>query len=156
MDNLPRFTFYSSGIFLVSAAFTLFTSEFLIKTGEPGITGLLFLLGFGLVYMNIVFVISRRFMRRDDGPSPAPIIFGILVAISPAIWVFVFESGLAQVQQIIYAVVVIFACGLGAHFGHSAGLKAQKKFKKQLEDYYKQSEQVPDELKRPHDTLNKN
>ena len=156
MDNLPRFAFYTSGIFLISAAFTLFSSELLIKVADPTWVGTVWLLGYGLVYMNIVFVLSRRFMRRQDGASPVPIIFGILVAIVPIIWIFIYDSGLDTQQRIMFAIVMGLACGLGSHFGHKAGLKAQIAFKKKLEEYLKRSGQLPEDLKRPHDNLNKN
>ena len=156
MDNLPRFAFYTSGIFLISAAFTLFTSELLFKINDPSWVGTAWLIGFGVVYMNIVFVTSRRFMRREDGPSPVPIIFGTLVAIMPLVWIFVYNSPLDTQNRIIFAVVVAIACGLGSHFGHKAGLKAQVVFKQKLEEYLKKTGQVPEDLQRPHDNLNKN
>ncbi|MFV1882928.1 MAG: hypothetical protein ACMZ7B_00345 [Balneola sp.] len=156
MDNLPRFAFYTSGVFIVSSAFTLFTSELLFLINDPSFKGTAFLIGFGLVYTNIVFVSSRRFMRRLEGPSLAPIIFGTLVALTPVIWIFVYESGLEQSLRIVFAVVVAFGCGLGSHFGHRAGLKAQIQFQQQLEEYLRSTGQLPDELKRPHDNLNKN
>lgn len=156
MDNIPRLSFYISGIFIISAAFTLFTTEFLVKIADPGFIGTLFLVGFGLVYMNVTFVVSRRFMRRLDGTSIIPYIFAILVAIPPIAWSFINDSGLYGNIQILYQVTVIFASGLGGYFGHRAGLKAQEVFKEQLYEYLKKSGQLPDELKRPHDNLNKN
>ena len=155
MDNLPRLSFYSSGILLITAAVTLFSAEFLIKVGDPGITGFFFLTGFGLIYMNIVFVISRRFMRRENGPSQVPKIFAILVGSVPVIWVFIFDSGLTQIQQIVYAVTVSFGCVLGAYFGHNAGLKAQAKFKKQLEEYLSQTQSSSDNLSESNVSENK-
>ena len=156
MDNLPRFAFYLSGVFIVSSAFTLFTSELLFVLNDPGFKGTGFLIGFGLVYMNIVFVSSRRFMRRLEGASPAPYIFGTLVALTPVVWIFVYESGLMQSLRIVFAIVVLFGCGLGSFYGHRAGLKAQIKFQQQLEEYLRSTGQLPDDLKRPHDNLNKN
>lgn len=55
-----------------------------------------------------------------------------------------------------YLITIIFACALGGYFGERAGIKAQAAFKQQLYEYLKQSGQLPDELKRPHDNLNKN
>lgn len=95
-------------------------------------------------------------MRRLEGPSAASIIFGTLVALTPVIWIFVYESGLEQSLRIVFAIVVAFGCGLGSHFGHRAGLKAQVKFQQQLEEYLRSTGQLPEELKRPHDNLNKN
>lgn len=155
MDNLPRFIFYASGIFIVSAAFTLLSSEFLVKITDPSYVGTLFLLGFGLVYMNLVFISSRRFMRRLQGPNPVPYIFALLVAIPPLVWVSIYDAGLGD-TDLTFMFTVIVACGLGAYFGHRAGQKAQIKFRQNLDEYLKQDDKTPDDLKRSHDNLNKN
>lgn len=147
MDNLPRFAFYTTGILIVSVAFTLFTSELFFKMADPGFGGTGFLIGYGLVYMNIVFVSSRRFMRRLDGPTQVPYYFAFLVGIFPAIWIFIYQSGLDQAQQIMFAGITIFACGLGAYFGHKAGLKSQIRFQQQLAEYLNQFEQNSDNQK---------
>lgn len=156
MDNLPRFSFYISGILIISAAFTLFTTDFLIKIADPGFVGTLFLLAYGLVYMNITFVVSRRFMRRLDGTSNIPYFFALLVAAPPLVWSFVYDTGLFGTIEVVYLITIVFGCALGGFFGQRAGIKAQAKFKEQLYEYLKQSGQLPDELKRPHDNLNKN
>ncbi|RNC83431.1 MAG: hypothetical protein ED557_11875 [Balneola sp.] len=156
MDNLPRFSFYLSGVFLLSAAFTIFTSELLFLVTDPSLKGTAFLIGFGLVYMNIVFVTSRRFMRRLDGPTPAPYIIAVMVAILPVIWIFIYDSPLDVQQRVVFAVVMVLACGSGAYFGHNAGLKAQVVFQQKLEEYLRNTGRLPDDLQRPHDNLNKN
>lgn len=121
---------------MMSAAFTLLSSEFLVKITDPSYVGTLFLFGFGLVYMNIVFVTGRRFMRRLQGASPVPYIFGLLVAIPPLVWVQIYDAGLGDTQMT-FMFVVIVACGLGALFGHRAGLKAQVQFQKNIQEYLK-------------------
>ena len=141
MDNIPRFAFYASGVFIISSAFTLLSSEFLIKITDPTFVGTLFLFGFGLVYMNIVFVTGRRFMRRLQGASPAPYIFGLLIAIPPLVWVQIYDAGLGD-ANLTFQFVVIVACGLGAFFGHRAGLKAQIQFQKNLQEYLKQEQNL--------------
>ncbi len=156
LDNLPRFSFYLSGVFLLSAAFTIFTSELLFLITDTSFKGTAFLIGFGLVYMNIVFVTSRRFMRRLDGATPAPYVIGLLVAVPPVIWIFIYDSPLDAQQRIIFAIVMALACSFGAYFGHSAGLKAQVVFQQKLEEYLRNTGRLPDDLKRPHDNLNKN
>lgn len=145
MDNIPRFSFYISTIFMVSAAFTLFTSELLFKIADPTWVGTVFLIGYGFVYMNIVFVMSRRFMRRLEGPSPAPYIFSFIVVSAPVIWIFIYNSPLDSAQRIVFAIVMSLGCGLGAFFGHKAGLKSQIKFQRDLEKYLRNTGQLPEE-----------
>ncbi len=95
-------------------------------------------------------------MRRLDGKSIAPIIFGFLVGIIPIVWIFIYESGLDSNQRILFAIVMLIGCGLGAHFGHRAGLKAQIAFQQKLEEYLRSTGQLPDNSKDSHDSLNKN
>ena len=106
--------------------------------------------------MNIVFVFARRFMRRLEGKTPAPFIFGAVVATIPVVWIFMYDSGMDSSQKIVFAVVMTVACGLGAHFGLKAGLKSQIMFQKKLEEHLRKTEKVPNELRRPYDNLNKN
>ena len=140
---------------MLSAAFTLISSEFLSLINTPGYMGLLVLLAFGLVYMNLVFITGRRFMRRLQGPNPVPYVFALLVAAPPLVWVQIYDAGLGE-SQLTFLFTVIVACGLGAYFGHRAGLKAQIKFQQNLKEYLNQDEKTPDDLKRSHDNLNKN
>lgn len=155
MDNLPRLIFYLSGTFIISFAVSLFTSDFLLHINTPGFTGTAVLLGFGLIYMNLVFASSRRFMRRLNGASITPYIFAIIAAIPPLVWVNIFDAGLRE-SYLVFILTIILACGLGAYFGHRSGLKAQIAFQNALKKYVEQDEHLPDDLKRPHDNLNKN
>lgn len=122
---------------MISAAFTLISSEFLKMVANPTYVGMLFLLAFGLVYMNIVFITGRRFMRRLEGPNPIPYVFGLLVAIPPLVWVNIYDAGMGD-SQLTFMFTVIVGCGLGALFGHRAGLKAQIEFQNDMQEYLNQ------------------
>lgn len=139
MDNLPRFFFFVTGVIVISATFILFTSELLVQVNAPSWIGPLFLLGYGLVYMNIVLVSSRRFMRRLNGPSPAPYILAGLIALPPLIWVNLQDTGLGE-SLTYFILVIILSCGLGAFLGHRAGLKAQIAFQENLQKHINQNE----------------
>jgi hypothetical protein len=139
LDNIPRLIFYASGVLIISAAFTLFSSEFMSLINSPNFSGLLVLLGFGLVYMNIIFITGRRFMRRLQGPNPIPYIFGLLVAIPPLVWVQIYDAGLGN-SKLTFMFTIIIACGTGAYFGHRAGLKAQAKFQENMQEFLNQDD----------------
>ncbi|MFN1834882.1 hypothetical protein AB2B38_006430 [Balneola sp. MJW-20] len=156
MDNIPRLIFYFSGVLLLSSTFTLLSSEFMVKMNDPGIIGILFLLGYGLIYMNLTFISSRRFMRRLNGINNIPYLFGMIVALPPVAWIHIYDTGLYGPSFWLFIFVVLFGCGLGAYFGQKAGMKAQVAFHESMKKYYEEEEKVPDDLKRPHDTLNKN
>ncbi|MCG8371889.1 MAG: hypothetical protein MI700_00055 [Balneolales bacterium] len=156
MDNIPRFLVYASGIFIISSTFTLFTSELLFKIADPGWVGTAFLLGYTLVYMNIVFVISRRFMRRLEGSSITPYLFAVLTSGFPVLWIFMYDAGFTPGLQSLFAFTCLLGTFAGAYLGHRAGLKAQVIFQEKLIEYLRNTGQLPDELKRAHDNLNKN
>ena len=145
MDNLPRFSVYISGTLVISAAFTLFTAELLFKIADPTWVGTAFLVGFGLVYMNIVFVVSRRFMRRLEGSTITPYLFAAIVGLFPDVWIFIYTSPLDSAQRIVYAVVMVVGCVLGAYFGHKAGLKSQIIFRQKLEEYLRNTGQLSED-----------
>ena len=146
MDNLPRLYFYLSGILITSAGFTLLSTDLLPLLATPGFKGILTLLLFGLIYLNIVFVVTRRFMRRLDGPTNVPYIFAVLVAIVPVFWILVYDAGLMPNTRFLFAGVMAVTPFVGAFFGHKAGLKAQAKFKQQVLDYLKKTGQLPEEF----------
>src|SRR5690606_16468302 len=122
---------------------------------SPDFKGTLLLFGYGLAFMNLVFIASRRFMRRENGPSPVPYIFAFIVALPPIIWVNLIDLNLGD-SKLVFILTVLAGCALGAYFGQRAGLKAQAVFQKNLQDYISQDENLPEDLKRPHDNLNKN
>lgn len=95
-------------------------------------------------------------MRRLEGVSAAPIIFGVLVAITPIIWIFIYDSPLDNSQRILYAIVIAIACGLGSHFGLRAGLKSQIVFQKKMEEYLRSSGQLQNDSTSTSDNLNNN
>ena len=95
-------------------------------------------------------------MRRLEGASIAPFIFGIIVALAPVIWIFIYDSGIDDSQRLVYAIVISVGCGLGAYFGLKAGLKAQIVFQQKLEEYLRNTNQLPDNVEQTNDNLNKN
>lgn len=141
MDNLPRFIFYISGILVISAGFTLLTSDVLSRINDGSAFGTVLFFLMGLVYMNMVTASSRRFMRRLEGATVAPYVFAIFVFLPPAIWVFIYQEGTATSPSV-YVPMLLVACGTGAYFGHRLGLKAQIKFQENLKAYFEQDRRL--------------
>jgi len=141
VDNLPRFIFYLTGILVISAGFTLITSDALPRINDGTTFGTVVFFLMGLVYMNMVMATSRRFMRRLEGPTVAPYVFAILIFLPPAIWVFIYQGGTATSPSV-YVPMLLVACGTGAYFGHRLGLKAQIKFQENLKAYFEQDKRL--------------
>lgn len=134
MNNLPRLLFYITGLLFISASFILFTTDLLKKVNDGTTTGTVLFFIYGLAYMNMIAMSSKRYMRRLQGPSAAPYIFAIVAFIPPAFWVLVYEGGEATSPFLFIAMLVI-ACGSGTWLGHRMGLKAQIKFQADLQTY---------------------
>jgi predicted MFS family arabinose efflux permease len=141
LNNLPRFIFYLTGILIISGAFTLITSDLLTKVNDGTTLGTILFFFFGLIYMNMVTITSRRFMRRLEGPTVAPYVFAIFTLIPPAVWVNIYQDGTAT-SPAIYVPMLLVAVGTGAFFGHRMGLKAQIKFQENLKAYFEQDKRL--------------
>lgn len=141
MDNLPRFIFYITGILVISAGFTLISSDALPRINDGTTFGTILFFIMGLIYMNMVTAASRRFMRRLDGPSAAPYVFAIIIFLPPSIWVYIYQDGGAT-SPTVYIPMLLVACGTGAYFGHRLGLKAQIKFQENLKAYFEQDKRL--------------
>ena len=144
MDNLPRFIFYLSGLLIISSALTLFTTDLLPLVNNGTTIGTIVFFAFGLAYMNIVTITSRRFMRRLPGPTAAPYVFAIFAFIPPAVWVNIYQGGTAT-SPMVFVPMLLVACGTGAYFGHRLGIKAQLKFQENLRAYIEQDRRLHDE-----------
>jgi hypothetical protein len=141
LNNLPRLIFYLTGLLIISGAFTLITSDLLTKVNDGTTFGTILFFFFGLIYMNIVTISSRRFMRRLDGATVAPYVFAIFVLLPPAIWVNVYQGGSAT-SPAVYVPMLLVAVGTGAYFGYRLGLKAQVKFQENLKAYFEQDKRL--------------
>ncbi len=155
MDNIPRLIFYLSSVILASSAFILLSSDLLGKVNDGTTIGTILFFGYGLIYLNMVMITSRRFMRRLEGPSPIPYFFATLIAIPPFAWVHIYTGEMAM-NPWSFGVMIVISCFTGAYFGHRIGLKAQIRFQEDMRKYLEQDEKLPDDLKRSHDSLNKN
>lgn len=95
-------------------------------------------------------------MRRLEGNSRTPYYFAFIVGVAPLIWMFIYNSPLDVPQQIMYATVIVLGCGLGAFFGHKAGLKSQILFRQKLEEYIRNTGQLTGRESFPEENSNKN
>ncbi len=141
MNNLPRLLFYISGLLFISAAFIIFTSELLTKVNDGTTFGTVLFFVYGLVYMSMVSQSSKRYMRRLQGPTLVPYIFGVIVFISPAAWAIIYKGGEAT-SPILFVPMLFIACACGSWFGHKMGLKAQIKFQHDLQTYLEREERL--------------
>lgn len=152
--NLWQRTFaFSTACLVVGLAIVVFTHGFFEYANAPGMQGYITLFAFGLVFLNLGFVINRRFMLKTK-PRPAiNYLFSFLMVAPTLLWIFTKDEGLGE-SIFTFAATILFAAFLGAYFGIRRGIAKRDEY---LEKYYKENEdETPDELKRPHEDLSKN
>lgn len=152
--NLWQRTFaYATACLVIGLAIVVFTHSFFEYANEPGMQGYITLFGFGLVFLNFGFVINRRFMLKTK-PRPAiNYLFSFVMVAPTLLWIFTKDEGLGE-SLFTFAATLLFAAFLGTYFGIRRGLVKRDDY---LEEYYEENEEeLPDELKRPHEDLSKN
>lgn len=152
MNNWQRNFAFISGALVLGLLLIVVSHKFIHFVDRDDTTGYLFLLGFGLVYLNLNFGISRRFIiKAVDMNWICYLMAGLTVA--PTIfWVYTKDVGLGQ-SELLFVVVTIFSAFLGTYYGIRRGIAKREIYIRQLRE---EERELPDSLKRPHDDLNKN
>lgn len=153
INHWQRMVAYLSGSLVIGLAIVVFTHSFFTYANAPGAQGYLTLFGFGLVFLNLGFAINRRFMLKSDRAPFFNYLFSLMVAGPTLLWIFTKDEGLGD-SLITFALTVIFAAGLGTYFGIRRGIAKRRDYWQTRAEY--EEEEMPDNLKRPHDNLSKN
>lgn len=153
MNLWQRTLAYATTCLVVGLAIVVFTHGFFRFANEPGAQGYITLLAFGLVFLNLSFVINRRYMLKSE-PAPALNYFFSFLMVGPTLlWIFTKDEGLGA-SFFTFTVTILFSAFLGTYFGIRRGLAKKDEY---LKKYYEESkENLPDDLKRSHEKLNKN
>lgn len=152
MTNWQRTFAFVSGALVFGLLFILLSNSFIQYVGHEGSTGYLFLFGFGLIFLNLNFGISRRFAIKALNPSGVAYIMSFLTILPTIFWVYTKDVGLEELQ-LVFVLTVIFSAFLGTYFGIRRGAVKRQQYIQRLRD---EKQDVPDSLKRPHDDLSKN
>jgi len=124
MQDGARFFAYTTWVLMISLAIIVFTNRFLVHITDPGLTGLLVLLGFGFVYLNLSYAVTRRFIRKTFQSTSLHYVLALLVYLPPALWIVIVNDQLDG-SRFILLTVLAFACALGSVYGHKSGMKKQ-------------------------------
>lgn len=140
MQDKARFFAYTTWVVMVSLAIIIFSDQFLYLVSEPGWLGLVVLLCFGLIYMNLAYNAIKRFIRKVPAPTQAHYALGGFIFLPPALWIlFVNES--TTTNKILLLAVLVLACGLGIFFGNRAGIRARYEYIQKLKEYQNQQQE---------------
>ncbi|SMO32056.1 hypothetical protein [Fodinibius sediminis] len=152
MNNWQRTFAFISGSLVIGLLLIVVSHDFIRYVDREDTAGYLFLLGFGLVYLNLNFGISRRFVIKAVDMNWICYLMAALTIIPTLFWIYTKDVGLGQ-SQLLFTVITIFSAYLGTYFGIRRGLVKRDLYIQQLRD---EEREMPDSLKRPHDDLSKN
>jgi|SRR5699024_5130060 len=153
MNSWQRIFAFISGSIVFGLVIIVVSHNFIQYVEEPGSTGYLFLLGFGLVYLNINFAISRRFSVKAPKEVWVCYLMALFTIVPTIFWVYTRDVGLVDLE-LSFVGAIIFSAFLGAFFGIRRGRAKRQVYLKRIRE--EQEQQMPDELKRPHEDLSSN
>lgn len=139
MQDKARFFAYSTWTILISFAIIIFTNQFLHTVSEPGWLGLVILLGFGLLYLNLAFTAVKRFIRKVPAPTNLHYVLGFIIFLPPTCWILFVQGSISS--ELLLIAVLVLACGLGAYYGNRAGIKARYEYIQKLKEYQNQQKE---------------
>ncbi|GEM_PF-422348 len=140
MQDGARFFAYTTWAIMISLAIIIATHFFLDYISEPGWVGTAVLLAFGFVYMNITYVVIRRYIRKVPAPTNRHILLAVIIFLPPFIWTFASVEELSTTDVLIW-VVLALGCGLGALYGNRAGIKARYEYIQALKEHQRKMEE---------------
>jgi uncharacterized membrane protein YoaK (UPF0700 family) len=155
MDYARLFAYATGSVFISFGAvlFTYNLMPFAMGYGWPG--GIALLLGYGIIYFNLIFVITKRFIRRELTESKASLILMLITALPPMVFL-VLNQLREPMPGLAYVLLgVILGVAVGYHFGVRSGRRLQNEYLQKLKQLLDEKG-LPEELQRPHDKLNKN
>lgn len=152
MNHWQRNFAYITGAVVIGLLLIIISNSYIQFVAEEGLTGYLILIAFGLVYLNLGFGISRRFVIKARNADYICYLMSLLIVIPTLFWVFTKDTGLG-VAKIYFVFTVLFSPLLGAYFGIRRGKVKRAEYIQKLRE---EDRELPDQLKRPHDDLKQN
>lgn len=152
MTNWQRVFAYVTGAIVFGLLLILISNSYIQYVAWEGMTGYLFLFGFGLIYLNLNFGISRRFVIKAVDLDWVCYLMAFLTILPTLFWVYTKDVGLGE-AHLLYVTTTIFSAFLGTYFGIRRGSVKREKYIQQIRE---DDQELPDSLKRPHDDLSTN
>lgn len=152
MESWQRTFAYISGSIVFGLLIIIFTNSFLTYVNSPGWVGYVALFGFGLIFINLSYTLNRRYTKKLKHPSWISYLMATLLILPTLVWIYTKETALAEARMV-FTLTTVFAVYLGAYYGIKGGVKRRADY---LEKLRETEEELPDDLKRPHDKINKN
>ncbi len=152
MDHWQRNFAYGTGCLVIGLGVVVFTNRFILLADRPGFTGYFVLIAFGLAFFSLCFAMNRRFMLISDRHILFNYLFSFLIVGPTLFWAFTKNSELGN-TLLVFVLVCLLAAYLGTFAGSRYGVSKRDTLRKQAA---KDEEELPDDLKRPHDEISRN
>lgn len=140
MQNKARFFAYATWVVMISLAIILAGNRFLSLVSDPGWIGLVALLAFGFIYLNISYISIKRFIRKVAEPTNLHYVLAAIIFLPPAFWI-IAVSEQAAGSELILILVLVFSCWLGAFYGNRTGIRARHKYIRKIKKRQAEQEQ---------------
>ncbi|MEX1123260.1 MAG: hypothetical protein WED82_14055 [Balneolales bacterium] len=150
---MPRAFAFTSTAMLLGVVIYMFTQNIAHFINEPGVTGVVFSLGFLLFYLNINYFLSKRFARKTIYLVNFPYIIAALIILPAAILSSMTGQFAMITQQVIYVVIILMGSLLGASLGIKKGLKIRKAY---FEKTANDQPDIPEDLRRASEKFSNN
>jgi len=155
MNSWHRPFAYVTASLVIGLLVIVFTNSFLEYVNNPGWIGYVALLGYGLIFVNVAYVLNRRFTKKIKRPSNLSYLTAVLLLAPTLAWVLTKEEGGALGEsRTVFILTIVFAAFLGAWYGVKAGQRKREGYLHDLKE--ERGKEMPDELRRSHDDLKKN
>lgn len=152
MDSMPRAFAYTCTTLLAGVIIYMFTQNLAHFVNQPGLTGLGFSLGFLLFYLNINYLISKRFTRKSIYLENFPYVMAILMIVPALILSSLTAQFFVILHQVFYLLIILMGSLLGASLGIKKGIKLRNEL---LKENLNQPD-IPEDLRRSKEKLSNN
>lgn len=140
-QTLARTFSYSTSAFLLGATFFLFTSNLIQVTLQPGALGTIVLLGYGIIYGNMSYLLTRRYLRREHAFEGFSYAIGLLILFPALLLIEVQDEIFPTLStKLLYYGTIFLGTAIGTIRGRRKGymmreeLMEKKKREQELED----------------------
>ena len=152
MESIPRAFAYTSATLLTGVIIYMFTQNIIQFINHPGLIGILFSLGFLLIYLNVNYLYGKRYIRKTIEMEYFIYVMAFLLILPALVLSFMTEPFFGVRHQITYLILIFMGSLLGASFGNKKGRKLRRKY---FSEHLNQPD-IPEDLRHISKHLSKN
>ncbi len=128
MQSTPRAFAYGNATLFLGVIIFFFTQELIPFVEREGWLGTSFTAGFTLVFINLSFVISRRFCKKALDMEFFPYLIGFILVLPTLFFTHITERFDLLQAQLFFSVLITAGSMFGAYFGIQKGLRLRDEY----------------------------